>query len=189
MSLATPSPQHATRMPSHARRHHQRLARLGDIERQRRSLLVGLCGLAMVVLLAGSLAIADYYFEIATLGRLGLWLAIIAAVVLAVWKMQPWLRFQSSDAVDAAERAWPEVGQRLRTSHDYCVTPDQVTPANPQLLAALEQETEQRVIEHEIPPLGRSWPIHLLLGGLAIVAITWLTTLFVVRDWRVASAR
>jgi hypothetical protein len=189
MSIATPSTPNATRTPAKTGRHHQRLEKLGDIERQRRSLLVGLSAVAMVVLLAGSLAIADFYFEIVTLGRLGLWLAVIAAVVLAVWKMQPWLRFQSTDAVDAAERAWPEVGQRLRTSHDYSVTPEQVTPANPQLLAALEQETEQRVIEHEIPPLGRSWPIYSILCGCAIFAVVWVATLIAVPDWRVASAR
>jgi hypothetical protein len=126
---------------------------------------------------------------VATLTRLIAWAAIGVVVVGLVMALRQWRTFESSDAVCEAERAWPDIGQRLRTSHDYQTTPDQVSAANPDLVCALEAETQQRVTSRVIEPLGRPWPIFVLLGLCGSIAIAWFSALVAWPDWRVATAR
>jgi hypothetical protein len=170
-------------------RHHQRLERLRDQEGQRRFAIVVFSALGLMVLLAGSLGIVDFHFEAAGSARLIAWAAIAVAVIALVVMLRRWRAFRTVDAVCQAERARPDIGQRLRTSHDYQTNPEQVSPANPELIRALEVETQERVASHPIEPLGRSWPIYGLLGGCAAMAIAWLVAFVALPEWRVATAR
>ena len=103
--------------------------------------------------------------------------------------LRRWRTFETADAVCEAERTRPDIGQRLRTSHDYLTNPDQVTPANPELVRALEAETQERVTREPIEPLGRPWPIFVLLGSCLALVLIWLATFAALPEWRVATAR
>ena len=189
MSIATSPPEIPVKPQTQRGSHHQRLARLRDGERQRRLTIAAVSAISMVMLLAGLLAVLDFYFEVATLTRLIAWAAIGVVVVGLVAALRQWRTYDSSDAVCEAERAWPDLGQRLRTSHDYQTTPEQVSPANPELIGALEAETQQQVSTHVI---RAAWPtmadlctpriVRLDGHRLVVCAVAW-------PDWRVASAR
>lgn len=169
--------------------HHQRLARLGDHERQRRATIVVLSAVGMVVVLSGLLAALDFYAETVVPVRIVGWMVIVLAAAGLVVSRRRWQTYQSADAINDAERVWPDMGQRLRTSHDYQTTPEQVSPAEPELVRALEAETQQRVTSRVIEPLGRPWPIFALLALCGVTAIVWSVAMVASSDWRVATAR
>ncbi len=189
MSIAAPSSQVRASMPTTQGSHHVRILRLRDWERQRRSILLAVSVIGVLLFSAGLLATLDFYFELAASIRLVAWFAITCLLGGLIWTCRGWLRFDSADAVCEAERAWPDIGQRLRTSHDYQMNPDRVTPANPELIHALEVETQQQVSSRTIQPLGRPWPIFAVLGVCAAVAIAWIITLAMSAEFRTATAR
>lgn len=169
--------------------HHQRLARLGAQERQRRQTIIAVSTLGVFMLLAGALAALDYAFELSAITRLFLWGTSAAAVVVFIVSSKRWREFESRDAACQAERVWPEIGQRLRTSHDYQMKAESVSPADPDLLRALETETQDWVNRQPPTPLGSSSPIAALLGLCAAGAVAWLIAMAVSADWRTATAR
>ena len=110
--------------------HHQRLRRLRDKERQRRHATLAIGAVVGILLMASLLAALDFYLELGTTTRLLGWGVIglsITWLVAASWR---WVTFDQSDAVHEAEKRWPEMGQRLRTSHDYLSNRDAVAPAD-----------------------------------------------------------
>ncbi len=189
MSLATTPIQRPEAMHVERGTHHQRVSRLRDRERQRRLTVMGLSIIAVAMLLLVLLSVADYHYEAPLSVRLVGWVTMLTAVIGLVGYSRRWLRFESANAVGEVERAHPELGQRLRTSHDYQMNMNQVTPADPELLRALETETQQRVTARELTPIGSPWPIFLLLGICGFTIIVWTAALFVWPEWRVATAR
>ncbi len=169
--------------------HHQRLTRLRDHERQRRHALVVAAAVSLVMLMAAMLAWLDFVFELSPSMRLLGWATIVAGAVGVAAASWRWLNFESVDAVCQAEKAWPEMGQRLRTSHDYQTTPEKVSPADPELLRALETETQERVTQQPATPLGSPWPILALIGLCGAIAAMWLIALIVWPQWRLSTAR
>ncbi len=113
----------------------------------------------------------------------------LAFAALVFGLAQRWRRFQSVDAVIAAEDAVPELGQRLRTSHDYATDPRTTAPADPELVQALERQTEDQVSAVELPGLGSNRPVALLLGLVGVVLVGWMVGLFTVPQWNIATAR
>ena len=128
MSSVT-SPQNlAADKPPHKRgTHHQRLDRLRDQERQRRQLIFAAAIIGVVILLACLLAAVDFFTELSAAARVVGWAAIMSVVAGLVATRSRWLAFDSADAVGQAERVWPDIGQRLRTSHDYQTSPETVS--------------------------------------------------------------
>lgn len=145
------------------------------------------------------IALADFFLELSGERRLLLWSGVIIGLLVGLRATRRWRGFASTDAVVAAENAAPELGQRLRTSHDYAshdyathdyaTAPGAVAPANPQLLQALEKQTEQRVATLELPQLGSSWPVAILWALFALVVGSWIIALLLVPPWRVATGR
>ncbi len=189
MSLATTPSQRPVVTRIERGTHHQRVSRLRDRERQRRLTVMGLSAVAMAMLLLVLLGVGDYHFEASLAARLIGWITILAAVIGLAAYCRSWLRFESANAVGEVERAHPELGQRLRTSHDYQTNANHVTPADPELLRALETDTQQRVTARELTPVGSPWPIVALLGLCALTIFVWTAALFVWPEWRVATAR
>ena len=169
--------------------HHQLLSRLRDRERQRRLMIVALSSVALLTLLLVLLGIVDYHFETPITIRLIGWGIILAVVVAMVARFHSWLKFESTNALANVERTWPELGQRLRTSYDYQTNAIHVAPADPQLIRALETETQQRVTSRELTPIGSQWPSVALLVLCALTIIVWAAALIGIPDWRVATAR
>jgi hypothetical protein len=152
-------------------------------------MIVAVAGIVALIALAGGLAWVDFFHELSASVRAVSWMGIFAAILVAAAASWRWLDFDSSDAVHQAEQLWPDVGQRLRTSHDYQSHPASVTPADPELLRALEKETEDRVARQPLEPLGKPWPILALLGCGATVIILWMLGLAMWPEWRIATAR
>lgn len=170
-------------------KHHQRLDRLRDQERQRRLTVVALGVFSILVVLVGSAGIADFYLELSTAARIVAWAFMVTAAITLAVRFRKWIIFESSDAVSEAENARPELGQRLRTSHDYQTHPDDVSAANPDLLQALETQTQEQVLARPIEPLGRSWPIGALMGFCLVIAVSWLAAFTLSPEWRVTTGR
>lgn len=190
MSIASPvnetSRQASVAPPG---KHHQRIDRLRDQERQRRLTITGFGTLLLIAVLLGLVGVIDFYAEASLAARLVLLGCTAAAAVFAVLRLRKWSAFESADAVCRAEQAWPEMGQRLRTSHDYQTRPDEVSPANPELLGVLETQTQERVLERPVKPLGKSWPIGALFGILLLFIFCWLAALVFSPQWRVTTGR
>lgn len=178
-----------TAAAAHQGTHHQRLARLRDQERQRRQIIVAIAGIVSLLLLAGGLAWIDFSRELTTGMRAIGWLAVVAVLGCVAAASRRWLAYDATDAVHQAEQQWPDVGQRLRTSHDYQNHPDSVAPADPELLRALEAETGDRVARQPIEPLGKPWPIYWLLGCAGASVAIWMLALLIWPEWRIATAR
>ncbi|MCA9135444.1 MAG: DUF4175 family protein [Planctomycetales bacterium] len=189
MSIASPKSLAPAERLAPPGEHHQRLNRLRDQEQRRRVTIVGFGLFSTVVTLATLAAIVDYYAPLGFMSRLTAWGLIVGVVVVAGLRLRKWMSFDSADAVRQAENAWPELGQRLRTSHDYQTTPADVSPADPELVRALETQTQHRVMERPVKPLGHSWPIAALAGFCGVIAIAWLVTLILSPDWRVTTGR
>ena len=125
-SVTSPQTISAGQSPATRGNHHQRLARLGARERQRRQMIVAASVVGIVLLLAACLAALDFVFELSSSARLVGWVVIATAVagfIAACWR---WMDVQTVEAVHRAEQVWPELGQRLRTSHDYQSSPASV---------------------------------------------------------------
>ncbi len=188
MSLATPT----ERLPVTCitpGTHHQRLGELRDRERQRRWTVVLFSSAALLIASLLLLGIVDYHLETVTAVRL-IGLGMIVAIVFAtVTVFHSWMKFEANNALSTVEHNWPELGQRLRTSHDYQANAHSVTPANPDLVRALETETQQRVTNRELAPLGSPVPIIVLFGLCVAAFIGWAAALIAIPDWRIATAR
>ena len=190
MSSATSAQKVSEGKPLHSPgTHHLRLARLRDRERQRRQLIFAAAIVGIVMLLASLLAAADYFIELSAPTRAIAWAAIMIVIAGLAATRSRWIAFESTDAVGHAERLWPSIGQRLRTSHDYQSSPETVAPADPLLLQALEAETQEQFTRQPTKPLGETWPIAVLLGLCTTAVVIWLIALVIWPQWRLATAR
>jgi hypothetical protein len=169
--------------------HHAQVERLRLREASRRRLIVGVGMLSLLAVALLGIALADYFLELSGGRRLLLWSGMVIGLLVVLRLTRPWRRFASTDAVVAAENAAPELGQRLRTSHDYATAPSTVAPAHPQLLQALEAQTENRVATLELPQLGSLWPVAALSALVVALAGSWMIALLLVPQWSVATAR
>ncbi len=191
MSIAEPasrSPSRPVVVPAPGT-HHQQLDRLKNQERQRRFVIGVLALMSSLAVLIGLIATADFYLELAPSLRLLLWGGSLVAIATVCVLFRGWLSFDSIDAVCQTENACPELGQRLRTSHDYQHHPDSVSAADPELLGALEAQTQEQVLRRPMAPLGKSWPIGALAGFCLIAGCFWLMLFVISPSWRVASGR
>lgn len=144
-------------------RHHQQLLDLRDAARHRR---IGAGFVAVLVLLIAGVALIaalDFFLVLSTSARLASLVTVVGGVTLLVGKFRGRLSFEADDAASTAEEAWPELGQRVRTSHDYAVLPD-VAPADSKLIAALEHDTDEKTVGREFEPLAPAWPVWTAVG-------------------------
>ncbi|MCM2372766.1 DUF4175 family protein [Aporhodopirellula aestuarii] len=189
MSLATTPIKKPKPVEIERGAHHQRLEHLRDREQQRRMTIVVWSAVVSAVILIAVLGVIDFQFEIGVVGRLIGWLVMIGLVIGLVMGFQRWLKFDSVSTVGKVERARPELGQRLRTSHDYKMNPGQVTPADPELVRALEFDTQLRVSRQQLMPIGAQWPVAALLCLGVTSAIVWAVACIALPEWRVSTAR
>ncbi|MCA9221144.1 MAG: hypothetical protein KDA71_12510, partial [Planctomycetales bacterium] len=169
--------------------HHRKLERLQQLGGRRRQTTL-LFGAALVfVLLTAALAAADFVWELPWLLRAAALASVVASIVGGFVALRRRLRFEAADAAAKAEATWPELGQRLRTSHDYALMPDRVAPADPRLIESLQDDTAERMRDRKVEPLAPAWPVWAVGGALACAAIAWLATLAAEPEWRTATAR
>ncbi|MDV6031297.1 MAG: DUF4175 domain-containing protein [Phycisphaera sp. RhM] len=191
MSIAEPASRSSTRPVAVATpgTHHQQLDRLKNQERQRRFVISVLALMSSLAVLIGLTATTDFYLELAPSLRLLFWGCNLMVIATVCVLFRGWLSFDSIDAVCQTENACPELGQRLRTSYDYQHHPDSVSAADPELLGALETQTQEQILRRPLAPLGNSWPIGALAGFCLIAGCLWLTLFVISPSWRVASGR
>ncbi len=170
------------------RMHHARLAAMAQQVTALRHKALWMSVAAAAVLVLCGLATLDYFAELSLAVRA---LGLVPAVLLAAiaWGFRDRLRFSSSDAAAAMETAWPELGQRIRTSHDYQLLPEEAAPATPALVAALESDADRSVRGREIEPLVNRWPWRLATGGLVVVLLGWLLAALALPEFRISTAR
>lgn len=171
--------------------------RLHGVAWQMWSLHVGR-GLAVTVLVATALlaavALIDYVFELPLLARAAAFAVGIALVaVLAVkWVVAPARAWDRAKAAAALEGLFPRLGQRLRTASQHGDRPaDELRRegVSPELVAALEEETAERV---KPLPLEAGLPARpAFVAAAAAVVCVGLVALPAARDgeWRAALSR
>ena len=169
--------------------HHERLAAFAKQVAEARRKTLWIAAAAGVLLVMGGLAALDYFLELSTAVRALGWGASLLLVVAVVWRLRDRLRFAADDAAAAMETAWPEIGQRMRTSHDYRRYRTDVAPADPALVAALESEAGRSVYGRAIEPLLNRWPLRLACGGLGLVLLGWGIAALAVPEFRISTAR
>ncbi|WP_182865874.1 DUF4175 family protein [Rhodopirellula sp. JC639] len=189
MSLVSATAESPTLELPKPGKHHQQLDRLKNQEQQRRQMIVAFTLVSCGFVLIGLVALTDYHFEVSAGLRMALWGCVIAATGWLAVSLRRWTQFHATDAICHAETRRPDLGQRLRTSHDYQSQPNAVSVADPELLAALETQTQQQVLGRPIAPLGKSWPIAVLAGFLFAGTVVWLTCFTLSPQWRIASGR
>jgi hypothetical protein len=133
---------------------------------------------ALVVLaLAGFLAALDWQWVLAPAARGAGLLALgtLAAVLLGYGWLVTSRRFSRRAAAAEVEAAFPQLGQRVRTTLEYAEPDEYTVPAAPGLVQALAADTEGRTRSLDfrslIPWRSLRWPAAGLLGLAAIFAV------------------
>ncbi|KAA5541443.1 DUF4175 family protein [Roseiconus nitratireducens] len=169
--------------------HHRRLERVRGRERLRRSARIALAALLWIGLFSGLLALLDYRYELSTMTRITAWIFGLGLLTAGLVHWRRWLNFESHDAAALAEQAWPDLGQRLRTSVDYREEASSTSPADPSLLEALEVETESQVTRMHSEPRSPVWPLMAIGGALSCLLVAWTWGLMANAEWRITTGR
>ncbi len=117
-------------------------AKMRSFHRVRSLLRTAVVGLAM----AGLLAAIDWIWVLRVPTR-GFGLLLLAAVIgalLGYGLIAASRRFGRRDAAAEVETAYPQLGQRVRTTLDYADPDENTMPAAPGLVQALANDTDQR---------------------------------------------
>jgi hypothetical protein len=134
-----------------------------------------------VLALAGLLAAADWLLVLPAGARaLGLLaLAAVALTLLARGLLGPGRRFGRRDAAAEVESAFPDLGQRVRTTLEYAEPAPDTMPAAPGLVRALAGDTGRRTSGLDfrgLIPWRSLWGVGAGLAGLLLVYLVLLAT-------------
>ena len=147
---------------------------------------------ALVVLaLAGLLAAADWLLVLpAALRGLGLMaLIVVALILLARGLLKAGRRFGRRDAAAEVESAFPELGQRVRTTLEYAEPTPDTMPAAPGLVRALATDTGRRTSGLDFRGLIPWRSLGGLGAGLAALLVVYLVLLTTSGERRTAALR
>ncbi|HJT76882.1 MAG TPA: DUF4175 family protein [Gemmataceae bacterium] len=145
----------------------------------------------VVLVLAGLLAAADWLFVLNTALR-GLGLVVLAGValyLLARGLFAPGRHFGRQDAAAEVESAFPQLGQRIRTTLEYADPTPRTAPATPGLVRALAADTGQRTRGLDFRGLVPWRSLRWLGVGLAGLAVVFLVLLARYGELRTAALR
>jgi hypothetical protein len=144
-----------------------------------------------VVALAGLLAVADWLLVLPTAVRgLGL-LAMAAAALVLLMRglLGPARRFGRRDAAAEVESAFPDLGQRVRTTLEYAEPAPDTMPAAPGLVRALATDTGRRTRALDFRGLIPWRGLTGLGAGLAALVVVSIVLLATSADRRTAALR
>jgi hypothetical protein len=139
-----------------------------------------LLGTALLVLaLAGLLAGLDWLLVLPAGVRAAGLLLIALAAAVQLWRglVAPRSRFGAEDAAAEVESAFPDLGQRVRTTVEYTAPRPDTMPAEPGMVRALVADTDQRTSPldfHRLIPWRSLWRAGLGVAALAAVLVTLL---------------
>jgi hypothetical protein len=158
-----------------------------SFQRARCLLLTGL----VVLALAGLLAAADWLLVLPAGVRLAGLLGIAGVAALLLWRglVVPRRHFGRQDAAAEVESAFPDLGQRVRTTVEYVEPTTGTMPAAPGLVAALVTDTDRRTDRldfHGLIPWRSLWR---LIAGLVVVGGLFMTLLVMYGSLRTAALR
>jgi hypothetical protein len=152
-----------------------------------------LSGLAVVLAFAGLMA-ADYWLELSWNLRAAS--LVMAACLVVVWAGMLLMRFLAAGAKPATaaqvERAFPQLGQSVRTTVQYGqATHEQVAAAGIRdaLISALEDDTHARSRSLHLDSIVPSKRLTLASVALAACAITLVAMIGASWEWRTAASR
>lgn len=171
--------------------------RFRAVARQIWSLHVGR-GLARTVVvgavLVAAVAAADYLYELSWWARAGLLAgaAAVMAVLAALWVVRPAVAWHRTRVASELEGLFPRLGQRLQTTTQHGERPaDELAKegVNPNLVAALEEETAEKV---KPLPFQAALPVRsaVLAGVVAVACVAALAAAAAwLPEWRTAVTR
>jgi hypothetical protein len=143
-----------------------------------------------VLLLAGLVAAADWLLVLSVAVRaLGLIALGVVAVLLVVRDLLSRRRFGRPDAAFEVEAAFPQLGQRVRTTLEYAEPTPATMPAAPGLVSALATDTDRRTRGLDFRSLIPWGSLRLLGAALAGVAVLFAALLITNAEWRIAALR
>jgi hypothetical protein len=155
--------------------------------RRTRSLLRGLL---IVLAAAGALAAADWLWvlgmPVRAAGLLGL--AVLAGVLLYRGLAGARL-FGRQEAAEEVEAAFPELGQRVRTTLQYSESSPDRAPALPELVIALASDTSRRTTGVDFASLIPWTSLRVLVAGLVGLAMLFAVLLCSKEEVRTAALR
>jgi hypothetical protein len=152
----------------------------------------GLLRTALVALaLAGLLAALDWWLVLPTAARgIGLLaLGALSVVLLGYGLITASGRFNRRDAAAEVETAFPQLGQRVRTTLDYAEPDAETMAAAPGLVQALAADTDQRTRVLDFRGLIPWRSLRWLTAGLIGLAALFGVLLVVNPEARVAALR
>ena len=143
-----------------------------------------------VLLLAGLLAAADWLLILSLAARaVGLIALGAVAALLVIRDLLSRRRFGKPDAAVEVENAFPQLGQRVRTTLEYTEPTPATMPAAPGLVSALATDTDHRTSGLDFRSLIPWRSLRLLGMALAGVAIIFAALLLTNAEWRIAALR
>jgi hypothetical protein len=144
----------------------------------------------VVLVLAGLLAAADWLFILSVAVRaLGMIALGAAAAFLVLRGLLSRRRFGRPAAAVEVEAAFPQLGQRVRTTLEYAEPTPATMPAAPGLVNALATDTDRRTSVLDFRSLIPWRSLRLLGAALAGVAALFAVLLITNAEWRIAALR
>ncbi len=144
----------------------------------------------IVLILAGLLAAADWLWVLNTGVRtVGLLSLAVVTVILLGRLVVNGPRFRRQDAAAEAETAFPQLGQRVRTTLEYTEPASNLSPASAELIDALATDTTRRTRELDFRALIPWRSLRWLGTALAGLAMVYLVLLLGNEELRTAALR
>jgi hypothetical protein len=147
-------------------------------------------GLLIVLAAAGALAAADWLWVLGTpvraAGLLGL--AALAGALLYRALVSPRL-FGRQEAAEEVEAAFPQLGQRVRTTLQYSEPGPDSAPALPELVDALASDTSRRATGLDFARLIPWTSLRFLAAGLGALGVLFAVLLCIKEEVRTAALR
>jgi hypothetical protein len=144
----------------------------------------------IVLVLAGLLAAADWLLVLGVAVRAtGLIVVGAVAAILVVRNLVSRRRFDRPDAAVEVETAFPQLGQRVRTTLEYTEPTPATMPAAPGLVSALATDTDCRTSSLDFRSLIPWRSLRLFGAALACVVTLFAVLLITNAEWRIAALR
>ena len=145
----------------------------------------------LAIAIASVVAVADVSWVLPTWSRaLGLFSVVVAAMIIpARTLLSPARRMGRDEVAVDVESAFPELGQRVRTTLEYSEPTSNTAPASPSLVRALLADTDRQVDGLDFPAIV---PWHALIRrglGLAAAISAVLVALAYDSNLRIAARR